>query len=316
MAENYFLLSFALVLDLIIGDPQYKFHPVRIIGKLISKVESLLYHRNFSKKRMGMGGIIIIISVVTGIFILLNQVFNLVPFGKEVFSIFIFYTSIAVKDLATHGLRIKTALDNDDIQLARKRSGMILSRDTMNLTEERIILGTIESISENASDSIIAPLFWGLIFGPLGSLIYRTINTMDAMWGYKNKRFIDFGTTAAILDDIVNFIPARLTGLLICMAGLFTKSSVRNAWKIMVRDHSNTASPNAGYPEAAMAGILGIQLGGNATYFGEIVIKQTLGDKQREPEIGDISYSIIIIGISVILSFLFYAFLITILRNW
>ncbi len=314
--KNYILILIAVSFDLLIGDPTTVLHPVRLIGNLISKIEILLFKLNISKRVSGFTAVCSTLLIVIALYFIIYSITVLIPFGKEIFSILIFYSTIAIKDLFSHGMRVKRALDDNNIILARKKAGMILSRNTENLSQDKIIKGTLESISENSSDSIIAPLFWGLLLGPLGSLIYRTINTMDAMWGYKNNRFIDFGKTAAILDDIVNFLPARLTGLLICAAGLFTKGSAYNAWKIMIRDHSNTASPNAGYPEAAMAGILGVQLGGNAVYFGKTVIKQTLGDKQREPETGDISYSIVIIGFSVALFLLLTALLMTILNNW
>jgi adenosylcobinamide-phosphate synthase len=307
--KNYILLIIAIVLDLIIGDPVTPIHPVRLIGNLILKIETLLYNSNLSKKISGFISVIISLVTVIILFIALYLILSFIPYGKEVFSVLIFYSTIAIKDLALHGMRVKRALDNDDIKLARKSAGMILSRDIDNLSTEKIITGTVESMSENSSDSIIAPVFWGLILGPAGALTYRVINTMDAMWGYKNERFIDFGRTAAILDDIINFIPARLTGILICLVSgfrLLIKSGLKErnqltAWQIMLRDHSNTASPNAGYPEAAIAGALGIQLGGEASYFGKILNKPTIGDKTRAPEVGDITKSLLIIMISIII---------------
>ena len=325
--KNYILLVIAIVLDLLIGDPNTPIHPVRLIGNLIKKIEILLYTRNLSKKVSGSIGVGISLGTVMGIFFVMYQITGFFPYGKEAFSVLVFYSTIAIKDLAVHGIRVKKTLDMHDIQQARKSAGMLLSRDVDDLSEEKIITGTVESMSENSSDSIIAPIFWGLILGPAGALAYRVINTMDAMWGYKNERFIDFGKTAAILDDVMNFLPARLTGVLICLVSGFNTvfgsglnaelepgSNVRNplstAWRIMVRDHNKTASPNAGYPEAAMAGALGIQLGGEASYFGEIVNKRTIGDDRRKPEAGDISKSLRIILISVLLFLLTAGFIV------
>ncbi len=310
--KNYILLVIAIVLDLLIGDPVTSIHPVRLIGSLILKIEHFLYNKNLSKRFTGFIGVSISLGIVIIIFFFLYKLSCFIPYGKEIFSVLVFYSTIAIKDLAVHGMRIKKALDNSDILLARKNAGMILSRDVDNLSQEKIITGTVESISENSSDSIIAPVFFGLIFGPMGALTYRVINTMDAMWGYKNERYIDFGRTAAILDDVVNYIPARLTGLLICLvsglngwgSGKVAGNPLITTWKIMIRNHDKTASPNAGYPEAAMAGALGIQLGGEASYFGKIVSKPTIGDNKREPEVADISNSLRIIAVSVVL-FLF-----------
>jgi adenosylcobinamide-phosphate synthase len=307
--KNYILLVIAIVLDLLIGDPITPIHPVRLIGNLIKKIENLLYTRNLSKRVSGFIGAGISLGTVMGIFFVLYQIAGFIPYGKEVFSVLIFYSTIAIKDLAAHGMRVKRALDKGDILLARKSAGMILSRDIDELSTDKIITGTVESMSENSSDSIIAPIFWGLILGPAGALAYRVINTMDAMWGYRNERFTNFGRAAALLDDAVNFLPARLTGVLICFSSVVTAGLVSGfnagnplaTWRIMIRDHSKTASPNAGYPEAAMAGALGIQLGGEASYFGDIIEKPLIGDKLRKPEAGDISKSLRIIAVSVVL---------------
>jgi len=321
--KNFSLLVIALFLDLFIGDPVTPLHPVRLIGSLILKIEHFLYNKNLSKRLAGFISVSISLGIVIIVYYLLYNLTVFIPYGKEIFTVLVFYSTIAVKDLAVHGMRIKKALDNNDILLARKNAGMILSRDIENLSPEKIVTGTVESISENSSDSIIAPVFWGIILGPAGALTYRVINTMDAMWGYKNERFINFGRTAAILDDVVNFIPARITGMLVCLvSGLNWLGSGKNAgnplirsWQIMVRDHDKTDSPNAGYPEAAMAGSLGIQLGGEASYFGKIVNKPTIGNKTREPVAADISKSINIIVISIIL-FMLINTLIILISNY
>lgn len=307
--KNYILLVIAIIMDLIIGDPVTPVHPVRLIGNVIKKIENLLYNRNLPKRVSGFMGVSISLGVVLGTFFILYKIGSFIPFGKEILIVFVFYSTIAIKDLALHGMRVKKALEDNDISLARKNVGMILSRDIDNLSSDKIITGTIESMSENSSDSIIAPVLWGLILGPAGALAYRVINTMDAMWGYKNDRFLDFGRTAALLDDAVNYLPARITGGLICLVSVFSQwgrpgtrqGTSPGAWKIMIRDHANTASPNAGYPEAAMAGALGIQMGGEASYFGKIISKPAIGDKTREPAAEDITKSLKIIAVSVVL---------------
>ncbi|MCK5153722.1 MAG: cobalamin biosynthesis protein CobD [Spirochaetales bacterium] len=321
--KNYILLVIAITLDLLIGDPVTPIHPVRLIGSLILKIETLLYNTRLSKKISGFIGVITSIGTVIIMFSVLYQIAEFIPYGKEIFSVLVFYSTIAIKDLAVHGMRVKRALDKGDILLARKSAGMILSRDIDDLSTEKIITGTVESMSENSSDSIIAPIFWGLILGPAGALAYRVINTMDAMWGYKNSRFIDFGRTAALLDDVANFLPARLTGMLICFVSGLNKlgsekdagNPLNTAWRIMIRDHNKTASPNAGYPEAAMAGALEIQLGGEASYFGKIADKPTIGDRTREPKNDDISKSLIIVTCSVFIFMLLTVVIILLLKN-
>jgi adenosylcobinamide-phosphate synthase len=308
--NNYILILIAIALDLLIGDPVTSLHPVRMTGNLILKIETLLYNSNLSKRISGLIGVICSLGTVIIIFIIFYNLTGFIPYGKEVFSVLIYYSTFAIRDLAVHGMKVKRALDNNDIILARKSVSMILSRDTQELTPDKIITGTVESMSENSSDSIIAPIFWGFFFGPIGALSYRVINTMDAMWGYKNERFIDFGRTAALLDDAVNFIPARITGSLICLASLLFRNKPLDAWKIMIRDHSNTASPNAGYPEAAMAGALNIQLGGEASYFNRIVNKPTIGDPKKNPGPSDIPKSLKIIAVSTVLFLLIIIILI------
>ncbi len=145
------------------------------------------------------------------------------------------------------------------------------------MNEKDLVKCTVESISENAGDSVIAPLFWSLIFGAPGALFYRTVNTLDAMWGYKTSRYIRFGKPAAVLDDILNFIPARITGILFCLGAPAVKGNIITAFKTMIKDHGKVKSPNAGYPEAAMAGALGISLGGTGIYFGKEIKKETMG---------------------------------------
>lgn len=277
---NLFYILAAFTIDLIIGDPVTPLHPVRLMGALIHTAERVIRRSPFNKGMSGGLGVVVVLAVITGSFLLAEKVVSLLPFGNHIFPVFIFYISFALKDLARHGLAVKRSLISGDLEEARILLSYMVSRETACLTEQEIIRGTVESISENTSDSIFAPLFWGLLLGPLGALLYRAINTLDAMWGYKNEQYIAFGRTAAKLDDAVNYLPARITGVFLCTTALFTAPHPGSAWKIMLRDHKRHASPNAGYPEAAVAGALGIQLGGPGRYFGKKKEKPTIGEKK------------------------------------
>lgn len=186
---------------------------------------------------------------------------------------------------------------------ARTRLSYIVGRDTQNLSREEIVRATVETVSENTSDGIIAPLFYASIFGAPLALCYKMINTMDSMLGYKNEKYRKIGFFPAKTDDVANFIPARLTGILMILTHPF---QIKRSLRIMLRDRKNHKSPNCGYPEAATAGILGVQLGGNNYYFGELVEKPTIGDKLRPLEAEDINRTIKIMYLTEILYLAFY----------
>lgn len=286
------ILTGALFLDFIFGDPDFSFHPVRLIGKLITKAENILRKTGLSETTAGTLGVISTILITQGILFILYTIISPYPVLREILSIVIIYFTIALKDLAVHGMRVKNALESDNIEGAKRYVSYIISRDTENLDKKAVIKCTLESISENSCDAVIAPLFWGLFLGVPGALAYRVINTLDAMWGYKTKKYLNFGKTAAIIDDVVNFIPARITGALICLTAPVSGGNITRAFKIMIRDHAKLKSPNAGYPEAAMAGALGIKLAGPGVYFGETVHKPEIGEDIHPAEQKKISGSI------------------------
>jgi adenosylcobinamide-phosphate synthase len=190
---------------------------------------------------------------------------------------------LASKTLATRSLHkesslVASALRESDLALARRRLSLIVSRQTSQLGETAILRALVETVSENISDAIVAPLFYLAIFGPAGALVYKAINTMDSMLGYKNERYRYFGSFAARADDAANWIPARISGWLLVCASALARTDWRAAARVMIRDAPKMASPNAGYPEAAAAGALGVQLGGTSLYFGQPVAKPLLGD--------------------------------------
>ncbi len=310
LTHNLVLITAAFLLDLVIGDPSVPFHPVRILGRFIRRTEKVLrnspHFKTLPVEWAGFLGVLIITAVSTAVFFGLQTAATLFSAGKEILGVFTIYITIALKDLSTHGRKVQKALDSGTITEARIRTSYLVTRDTDNLDETALIRCTIESISENASDSVLAPLFWAFIFGPAGSLLYRVINTIDAMWGYKNEKYLYFGRTAALLDDIAGWIPARITGLLICLSAPAAGGSIKRGWYTMLRDHGKTESPNAGYPEAAAAGVLGIKLAGNGRYFGKVKIKPTLGEDLVPISPGHIRLTIrLLYGASLLLLFAF-----------
>lgn len=301
-------LIFVFLLDLIIGDPEsFRFHPVRLIGRLISFFEKFL-RKGENGLRMKMKGVLLVIftliisvGITTFIFLFLKR--NHLFFS--IFSIFSGWACISIKDLKDKAMDIKRELKDGSIEKARKSLSKIVGRDTYFLDEQQIIKATIESISENTNDGIIAPLFYFTIFGPIGAVFYKVVNTLDSMVGYKNEKYIDFGCFSAKSDDIFNFIPARITGFLISLSGWVYGYSFLSSIKCIRKYGRKHPSPNSGISESAMAGILGIKLGGPIFYNGKKFEKEYLGDKDRKVELSDIDEAL---RISFLSSFIFLLF--------
>jgi len=275
-------LAIGLCLDLLFGDPVSLPHPIRFIGKGIEKVEAVLRASNDSPCLSKMKGLILWLLITVGTY---TFYFSLKWFTYRLnfwlgvlAESFVIYQILAIKCLKDETMRVYEALDKADLPSARKWISYLVTRRTDEMTEEDIVKATVETISENIVDGITAPLFFIAIGGaPLG-MFYKAANTLDSMVGYKNDRYLHFGWASARLDDVLNFIPARLTGVLIvCVASLFGYDGL-NAWKILWRDRKNHSSPNSPYSEAPVAGALRIQLGGPATYFGVTKDKPTMGD--------------------------------------
>lgn len=288
---EHILLAF--VVDLAVGDPRWIPHPVVLIGNLVNKLEEALRRKGDSTRvEYIKGGILVLITLsvtLVSVFLFLWAV-NL--FGRKsviisgALLVYLVSTTIATRGLMTSARSVVRALEGENIKLARGDLAMIVGRDTGQLDRKDILKATIETLSENLSDGVIAPLFYLAAGGiPLG-MLYKAVNTMDSIVGYRNERYRYFGTIAARLDDIANFIPARLTGLLIAIS-VFIFVSMRNmreAARVSVRsirtmfsDGRRHSSPNSGVPEAAMAGALGVRLGGPSRYSGVIVEKPYLG---------------------------------------
>ena len=283
------------ILDLLIGDPHWLYHPVRLIGNLISLLESiLLKEKDTSAKKYRKGMVLAILTpLITGIvtvsILVVGYHINMI-LGCVIETIMC-YQILAVKSLKVESMKVYYALDKEGLQQARNAVAMIVGRDTKQLDEHGVVRAAVETVAENTSDGVIAPLFYMMLFGAVGGFVYKAVNTMDSMIGYKNDKYLYFGRCAAKLDDVANYIPARLSGWLMVAASAFVKMDVKNAAKIYRRDRRNHASPNSAQTEAAMAGALEIQLAGNAYYFGKLYEKPTIGDGIRSVEVEDIRRS-------------------------
>ncbi|MBW1792541.1 MAG: cobalamin biosynthesis protein CobD, partial [Deltaproteobacteria bacterium] len=197
-------------------------------------------------------------------------------------SIIIMYTSLAARDLWKHSQAVYEALKAENLEDARRKVGLIVGRDTTDLSEKEVSRAAVESVAESLVDGVTAPLFYAFLFGPAGAMAYKAINTADSIFGYKNERYREFGWAGARLDDLANLIPARMTAFMIPVAAFLLGLNARNSLRILLRDRKNHSSPNSGHAEAAVAGALGVQLGGSNIYFGKIVEKPTIGDEDQQ----------------------------------
>lgn len=297
----------ASIIDLFIGDPYSFPHPVKLMGRIISFEDNLVHKVTKDRKYLKFLGLIIVLLNISLSFFIPYYLLRTLKGYKIIYpltNIYLMYTCIAAKCLDFEAMKVYEALNKGIIQ-GRKRLSYIVGRDTTKLTQEEIIKATIETVAENTSDGVIAPLLYIFFLGAPGGLAYKMVNTMDSMLGYMNERYIDLGYFPAKVDDLFNYIPARITGLLMCLSSLF-RFDIKNGFKIMIRDRKNHKSPNASYPEGATAGLLNIQLGGDNIYHGQLVKKPTIGDKIKEIEKLDIKKTIEIMYRSEILLLVIY----------
>ena len=294
-----YITIIAFVLDLLLGDPYRMPHVVRGIGTCIGKLDTYFHsltdrlEKEEDRRQMEllcgillcllMLGLVWIVWTAAGAFL-----YRISPAARMAAECFLAYQLLAVKSLRTESMKVYRALKNGDLEGARAALSMIVGRDTAPLNQEGMIKAAVETVAENTSDGVIAPLFYLVLGGTLPMLLYKTINTMDSMIGYKNDRYRYMGTCAARLDDVVNFIPARISGLLLVASAGLGGEDAKKAWEIFKRDRKKHASPNSAQTEAAVAGALHLQLAGNAYYFGKLYEKPVIGDPLRAPETEDI----------------------------
>jgi adenosylcobinamide-phosphate synthase len=264
-------------LDLLLGDPRWLPHPIRGIGLLISALERVLRKFYYEKA----GGCVLVCGVL---FITITVAIVTLRVGGVVVAAYWIFACLAVRSLDQESNKVIEALRKGDLGRARKLVGYLVGRDTKDLSEREVIRAVFETVAENMSDAIVAPLFYLAILGVPGMVAYKAVNTMDSMVGYKNDRYIRFGWAAARLDDAANYIPARITAGLIVLSAAVVRLEWRRAIQVVFRDARLQPSPNAGYPEAALAGALGVRLGGLNYYFGRPVEKPFLGDPVEDLE--------------------------------
>lgn len=292
----YHIIAFSLgcLLDIIIGDPHWITHPIRWIGQLIGWLENILNKNSLDARSLKLRGLVLVIIVVfvpglvcLGIMALLYRLNVYAGIGAE--AIVTCYM-LAGRSLCNESMKVYKALAAGDLEAARTAVSMIVGRDTDALDREGIIKATVETVAENTSDGVIAPLIYLALGGPVFGVIYKSINTMDSMIGYKNERFKDFGYYAAKLDDGVNYLPARISALFMIFASYFLGKDYngKNALRIFKRDRFKHASPNSAQCESVCAGALGVRLAGDASYFGKKVSKPYIGDALRDIENKDI----------------------------
>lgn len=299
-------------LDLIIGDPYSFPHPVRFIGKLISFVEKQIRKIATSDKALKIASFFlwfVVVGVTLGSTSIVLRLFQFNKIAYFLVNSILIYTTLATKCLKDESEKIYKVLKTGDLDKSRIQLSYIVGRDTTNLSEKEIVRATVETVAENTVDGIIAPLFYGFIGGAPLAMAYKAINTLDSTVGYKNDKYYYLGFASAKIDDIANYIPARLGVILLSIGSLFVGFNFKDALKIGIRDRKNHKSPNCAFSEGAVAGALGIQLGGTNVYFGKEVYKPTIGDKKREIEIEDIvrtnkiMYSSSIISIIIFTTF-------------
>ncbi len=298
------LILISYIADFVFGDPHWFPHPVRLMGRLISFLEKTL-NGNEHKTIQRFYGAITVLAVIaiSGIcaYVIIELATKLHPVTGKIAWVFLAYTTLSIKDLVVHARAVRQMLAIKDIEEARERLSLIVGRDTQGLLEEGVIRTTLETIAESTTDGIIAPLFYLFLGGPVLAVMFKAVSTLDSMIGHKDERYLQFGWCAAKIDDIANFIPARIAGLLIPIAALFSGKDSVQSLRIMFRDGKKQDSPNSAISEAAMSGALGVRLGGTCSYSGRIVEHPYLGEQRRPISISLIKEAITISEVSSLL---------------
>lgn len=295
------MILYAALLDVVLGDPRFIPHPVVHMGKAISQGEAFIRRHFTTARALKWAGVGLTIMVVLGswgfFWAILWLAYKINLILGWVLSVFLMSQALAMNSLYKHARAVARPLALRDLTAARQALRMIVGRDTENIDENEIIRGTVETVAENTVDGIIAPLFYGLIGGPALALAYKAVNTLDSMIGYKDERYINLGWAAARLDDLANYLPARISALFFLSLAPFTSGGLTGVWKTLRRDARKHPSPNSGFPEAAVAGALGIQLGGLNYYRGIPSLRALIGEKKRSLELKDINRSLLLMAL-------------------
>lgn len=302
--DSYLGLKIVAVglLDVALGDPCWFPHPVRLMGVIIHRCEAVAFASCQSSLSKKAAGTVLALSLPYVCFVIVRECIGYMNSLNEALGVLAWivlgYTTLAARDLWNHAMCVYRAMMDHGLSEARVAVSQIVGRDTTHLSEPEVVRATIESVSENSSDGIVAPLFYLALGGPPLAMAYKAVNTLDSMIGYRNVKYEDLGWASARLDDLVNWIPSRLTAVAIAVAASWRLGRGRAAWRICWRDAGKHPSPNSGWPEAAMAGALGVQLGGVSEYGGRSEERQRLGDPGNSLHPSQIPIALQVIGIA------------------
>lgn len=298
------IIPAAMALDFLLGDPVYRLHPIRLIGNgIIAPAESLLRRAGMDGRGGGLVLMLAALAIPAGLAAAVNIFLADYMVAFFIFNIYIVFSCVAVKNLGEHVRRVSDRLEDGDIDGAREALSMIVGRETDRLDEAAIRRACIETLAENLSDGIVAPLMYAFIGGAPLALLYKSANTMDSMVGYKNEKYARFGYFPAKLDDILNWLPARITMLMILCAGWITGHGAGRTIMVARADRLKHSSPNAGHPESAVAGALDVRLGGPGAYHGQQVYKPWLNESGREAAPADVREAWKLTLVAALLSF-------------
>ena len=308
----------SLLLDYLFGDPKFLPHPVVLVGKLVAFYEKLFYPQNRGQSYFRQG-VLLVLAVLFTVGLALGALLMWLgrwPLVQFLVGVYLLYAALAWRSLQVEPGYVVSALRSGNLPRARKMLSYVVGRDTENLNNQQILKATLETIAENTIDGVLAPLFYmclgyfwlGLPGAVVLAWLYKAVNTMDSMVGYKNERYREFGTCAARLDDVANLLPARLGAMLMLLAGSMLGYDAAGGWRIWLRDRYAHKSPNSAQSESVLAGLLGLRLGGPAYYFGKLVVKPTIGDERRAPQLSDYDKACRVLNWSVILAAVLFGF--------
>ncbi len=311
------ILAIALILDFIFGDPQIGFHPIIIVGKLIKYLERRLLKSSYAEARKKINGLILVLVIsITALafsYLAIFYSFKINMFFGNAISAVILYFMFCNGSMISHARKIMTAINNKDLEKSRIEVGKIVGRNTGSLSFTGLIRATLESLAENTSDGLIGPLFFYLLGGVPVAFLYKAVNTLDSTVGYRSQKYKGFGFFSAKFDDILNYLPARITALISGFLSFLAGGRMADTFRIIKKYSSRHASPNSGFPESAFAGALGLRFGGINYYFGHSKVTPYIGEKKKDFDAGDIKrglrlsicsslfFSIIVILVYIIL---------------
>lgn len=290
--DFYLALLAGSALDLLLGDPAWLYHPVCVIGKYISWCEKRLRARGGNLRKSAVwltASTVLLTALAAGLLVFLSGLLGRVP--RLIVMALLSWMGLSARCLAQEAVGVEKTLGRG-LDAGRRQVARIVGRDTAALSEREVVCATIETVAENTTDGVISPMLYGMLGGPVLMWAFKASSTLDSMVGYMDEKYRDIGWSSAKLDDLLNYLPARLTGCLLCLAAWLCGLDGGAAFRIMKRDHRNHKSPNCAWSEAAAAGALHVQLGGTHLYFGKPVVKPTIGDDLRAPEKRDIRLAV------------------------